>query len=70
MDAVLLMGVSSACAIFESFSTSLEWIAKSKLGATAIVHVIDDFLFIANSRAKCGQDLQAFVNLCLERGVP
>ena len=49
---------------------ALEWIAKSKLGATAIVHVIDDFLFIANSRAKCGQDLQAFVNLCLELGVP
>ena len=70
MDAVLPMGVSSACAIFESFSTALEWIAKSKLGATAIVHVIDDFLFIANSRAKCGQDLQAFVNLCLELGVP
>ena len=70
MDAVLPMGVSSACAIFESFSTALEWIARSKLGATALVHVIDDFLFIANSRAKCGQDLQAFVNLCLELGVP
>ena len=70
MDAVLPMGVSSACAIFESFSTALEWIATSKLGATAIVHVIDDFLFIAHSRANCGQDLQAFVNLCLELGVP
>ena len=70
MDAVLSLGVSSACAIFESFSTALEWIAKSKLGATAIDHVIDDFLFIAHSRAKCGQDLQAFVNLCLELGVP
>ena len=70
MDAVLPLGVSNACAIFESFSTALEWIAKSKLGATAIVHVIDDFLFIAHSRAKCRQDLQAFVNLCLELGVP
>ena len=51
MDAVLPMGVSNACAIFQSFST------KSKLGATAIVHVIDDFLFIAHSHAKYGQDL-------------
>ena len=70
MDAVLPMGVSSACAIFELFSIALEWIAKSKLGATAIVHVIGDFLFIAHSRAKCGQDVQAFVNLCVELGVP
>ena len=64
IDAVLPMGVSSACSIFESFST------KSKLGATAIVHVIDDFLCIAHSRAKCEQDIQAFVNICLELGVP
>ena len=66
MDAVLLMGVYSTCATFESFSTTLEWVAKSKLGASAVVHVIDDFLFLAHSRVKCKQDLQAFVNLCFE----
>ena len=42
MDVVLPMGISSACVIFESFGTALEWVAKSKQGATAVVHVIDE----------------------------
>ena len=69
MDAVLQMGVFSACAIFESFSAALEWLAEYKKGATAVVHVIDDF-FLAHCQAKCEQDLEAFVNLCSELGVP
>ena len=44
MDAVLPMGCSSSCAIFESFSTALEWIAMRTLGATKVIHVLDDFL--------------------------
>ena len=57
------MGVSSACAIFECFSTALEWVANSKQGAAAVVYVIDDVLFLAHSRAKCEQDLQAYDNI-------
>ena len=52
MDAVLPLGCSSACAIFETFSTALEWVAMHKLGVTKAIHVIDDFLFQATSRAK------------------
>ena len=70
MDAVLSMGCASSCSIFESFSTALEWIARHKLGATAVVHVIDDFLFLADTYAKCELDLQNFINLCKEIGVP
>lgn len=70
MDAVLPMGCSSSCAIFESFSTALEWVATTKLGITAMVHVVDDFLVMANSEAKCLHDLQVFINLCSELGVP
>ena len=47
----------------------LEWVAKSKLGATTVVRVIDDFLFFAHSRAKYEQCVQAFDNLCFELGV-
>ena len=70
MDAVLPMGCSSSCAIFECFSTALEWVATVKLGVTAMVHVIDDFLIMTNSEDKCQQDLMAFINLCQEIGVP
>jgi len=45
-DRCLPMGCSSSCAIFETFSTSLEWLAKRRLGATGVLHILDDFLFI------------------------
>ena len=70
MDAVLPMGCSSSCAIFECFSTALQWVATVKLGVTSMVHVIDDFLIISDSEDKCKQDLMAFTNLCQEIGVP
>ena len=70
MDAVLPMGCSSSCAIVEEFSTALEWIAKTKLGITEVVHVIDDFLIMARSPGKCAHDLHAFRAMCKELGVP
>ena len=70
MDAVLPMGCSSSCAIFETFSHALEWIAKYKLGITEVVHVIDDFLFLAESREKCQADLNKFIAMCSKVGVP
>ena len=70
MDAVLPMGCSSSCAIFECFSTALQWIAENKLHATAVVHFLDDFLFLANSQTKCDADLQAFITMCNQIGVP
>ena len=70
MDAVLPMGYSSSCAIFERFSTALDWVARNKLGVSAVVHVTDDFLLIACSHMKCERDLQAFTNLCACLGVP
>ena len=70
MDAVLSIGCfSSSCAIFECFSSALEWAAKYKLGATEVVHVIDDFLFMAHSAGKCEHDLMAFIDICHQLGV-
>ena len=57
-------------AIFETFSTALEWVAMHKLGVTKAIHVIDDFLFLATSRAKCLADMQAFIKMCGDLGVP
>ena len=70
MDAVLPMGCSSSCEIFECFSTALEWAAKVKLGVTGMVHVIDNFLLLAHSVEKCNHDLTALVALCKQIGVP
>ena len=70
MDAVLPMGCSSSCSIFEAFSSALEWVAKTKLGITEMVHVIDDFLFLANSSKKCAADMKSFIQLFGQLGVP
>ena len=48
MDAVLPMGCSSSCAIFEYFSRALEWVTENRLGISKAVHVIDDFLFLSD----------------------
>ena len=64
----LAMGLSSSCAIFESFSTPLEWLSINHL--CAVVHILDDFLFIAKSKEKCVGDLQNFITMCNHLGVP
>ena len=69
-DAVLPMGCASSCAIFESFSSALEWVAKTKLRVSEMVHYIDDFLFLAESSAKCTADMNAFISLCEQMECP
>ena len=69
-DKCLPMGYSSSCNIFETFSTALEWIAMNKLNASAVIHILDDFLFIAPSKEKCQGDLNNFLTVCQRIGIP
>ena len=48
-DRCLPMACSSSSAIFEAFSTALEWLALHRLGASGVLRILDDFLFIAES---------------------
>ena len=59
-DVCLPMGLSSACAISEAFSSSLEWISVHHFGASGVLHILDDFLFIAKTETKCRTDLSNF----------
>jgi len=70
MDAVLPMGASSSCAIFDTFSSCLEWVAINKLGVTSMLHVLDDFLIMAVGEDRCRRDLDVFIKFCSEVGVP
>ena len=70
MDAVLPMGCRSSPAIFERFSTALEWAALNKLGVTAMVHGLDGFLLLAHTATKCQRDLTSFITLCHNLAVP
>ena len=55
---------------FEAFSTALEWLSVHRLGASSVLHILDDFLFIAKTKDRCEADLGHFVSLCHQLGVP
>ena len=64
------MSCRSSCAIFERFSTALEWTAKQIFQADKIKHVLDDFLLIAKSKQSCENLLSRFISLCTYLDVP
>ena len=66
----LPMGAASSCAIFESFSTALQYAAQSSLKVQKCLHVLDDFLFIASSYDRCMQDLKDFLSMCQYAHIP
>ena len=69
VDLTLPMGCSSSCQIFESLSTAVEWIAKTKLNIS-LVHILDDF-FLAHVSEEIGKlQLQSFLEMCHDIGLP
>jgi len=69
-DCCLPMGASSSCAIFERFSTALEYIISCQLLNCYVHHVLDDFIFISSSESSCRLGLKRFQDLCHHLGVP
>lgn len=70
-DRALEMGLSESCFIFEAFSSALEWALYHFCdGPYAIVHILDDFLFMAPSNASCQYLLSTFQQMCSFIGVP
>ena len=69
-DKCVPFGASSSCRLFEATSTALEWIAIHKLGCAAVVHILDDFLLINSTEEGCTRDLNAFLSMCSDIGIP
>lgn len=69
-DMCLPFGASSSCQKFELLGSALEWIAINKLGCRAMVHILDDFLFIDDSYEGCMQSLRSFLEMCSAIGIP
>ena len=63
------MGCRTSCKIFKEFSSALEWIAINKLGISAMVHILDDFLIIERTQEACLSSFQNFLTLCEDIGV-
>ena len=70
VDRCLPMGARSSCAIFERFSSAVEWIMKNKLGIKNVVHILDDYLILNKFKNSCSQQLSKFLEFCKELGIP
>lgn len=66
----LPVGISSACAIFEHFSTALHWVAVHILNIFHMVHILDDFLILNVDFLQCQSQLNSFLSVCHSTGVP
>ncbi len=64
------MGCSSSCKTFETFSTAIEWIAGQKLEIDDLLHLLDDFLFVSPTYNQCKYNLERFISLCHQIGLP
>jgi hypothetical protein len=63
--------LSSSCQLFESFSTSLQWILNQKFNIKGISHLLEDFFFVGKANTNdCFKVLQTFVCLADILGVP
>ena len=69
-DRCMPMGCASSWKTFEIFSTSIEWIARHKLEIDELLHLLDDFLFVSATYSQCQGNLDRFINLCSQLGIP
>lgn len=70
-DKCLPMGCSLSCAIFEKFSTFLEWATVENSGLDTLSHYLDDFIFAGSKGSgNCYNLMSSFQSICIEIGVP
>lgn len=70
-DKCLPMGCRTSCAIFESFSKALQWIAIHKLNITHISHILDDFIIMGPPNSDMTSlQLNAFLQMCSSCNIP
>ena len=69
-DRCLPMGCSISCALFERFSSFLEYCCRKSANTDGILHYLDDFFFAGTSRGECAGIMRHFFDICDKFGVP
>ena len=59
-DSVLPMGCSVSCKLFEELSQSIQWIVTTSFNVGHMSHILDDFIFFADTVHECNRALQTF----------
>ena len=73
VDKCLPMGAASAPALFETFSSLIEWSARENAHGDRILHYCDDFFIFGGSgegKQSCAHALHSFIATCKQLGVP
>jgi len=70
VDKALPFGCSISCALFEKFSTFLEWLLRKATGSNKWLHYLDDFLAGHVSQDGAGDMLKVALSTFAELGVP
>ncbi|XP_072051535.1 uncharacterized protein [Amphiura filiformis] len=74
VDKALPMGASCSPALFEKFSTFIEWVVKRESGSDKVTHYADDFLFVGTkdlgNKSSCNRLVRIFEEVCGNLGVP
>jgi len=64
------MSSASSCKIFETFSTAIQAIFQYYNPQAHCIHMIDDFLILADTENQCNHNLQRLLNICSDIGIP
>ena len=65
------MGCAVSCQLFESFSSSFQWILQKKLSVRHMSHILDDFMFFSSaSSPKCKTYIETFLTLAAAINIP
>ena len=70
IDKCLPFGLSVSCAIFEKFSTFLEWALRQATGSDQIIHYLDDFCGGCKDQREAQNMLDISLALFSKLGVP
>ncbi len=68
-DCTLPMGSRSGCAIFDSFSETIQFLAEAR-GCGKMSHVLDDFLMVSANKDTSDARLSTFLSMCHLLGIP
>lgn len=66
----LPQGAASSCRIFEMFATALQHIVTHHANNIKMLHYLDDFLFIGDTKSVCQTYLDIFHHICKTIGIP
>jgi len=74
VDKALPMGASCSPALFEKFSTFIEWVVKKEALTDNVTHYMDDFLIVSSSDEQsvtsCARVVKKLEEVCEKMGVP